>query len=147
MLKPQKAGKGGQTIIYDMHEGTQKELDLESSEDEWSVESDSSCTKGESSEGESEMSSLDVMGIVLRDPTEVAKPVVPTSCEEEEKLGKMLSKSLSPEERSEYMRMLKRHPTLFISDYSQITSVSVLQHHINLKPRNKPVARKLNSLV
>ena len=32
----------GQTIVYDLREGREKKLEIESSKDEWSVESDSS---------------------------------------------------------------------------------------------------------
>jgi len=41
--------------------------------------------------------------------------------------------------------MLKRYPTIF-TDYSQITSVSAIEHHIELKPKAKPVVQKLRRL-
>ena len=67
MLKPQRGGKMGQTIVYDLREGRKNNLDIESSEDEWSVESDSSYSGESSSYEGTKMSSLDVMGIVLKE--------------------------------------------------------------------------------
>ncbi|MCO5552362.1 hypothetical protein L7F22_005873 [Adiantum nelumboides] len=42
--------------------------------------------------------------------------------------------------------MFKRYPHLFISDYSMIKGVDVIQHHIDLKPDAKPIAQKLRKL-
>ena len=42
--------------------------------------------------------------------------------------------------------MLRRHSSLFISNYEQISGVTVVQHHINLKPNSKPVAQKLRRM-
>ncbi|MCO5567636.1 hypothetical protein L7F22_021330 [Adiantum nelumboides] len=42
--------------------------------------------------------------------------------------------------------MFKRYPRLFITDYSMIKGVDVIQHHIDLKPNAKPVAQKLRRL-
>ena len=42
--------------------------------------------------------------------------------------------------------MLKKHPSLFISHYSKILGVTVVQHQINFKPNMKPVAQRLQRL-
>ncbi|MCO5593318.1 hypothetical protein L7F22_047328 [Adiantum nelumboides] len=60
-LRPtQKVGGKQKKIVYDMKQGRQQDLDMETSMDEWST---SSC-----SSSEEDASSLEVMGIVLRDP-------------------------------------------------------------------------------
>ncbi|MCO5596700.1 hypothetical protein L7F22_050768 [Adiantum nelumboides] len=64
----------------------------------------------------------------------------------EERLRKMLSKDLTKEEEEDYINMFKRYPHLFITDYSMIKGVDVIQHHIDLKPDAKPVAQKLRRL-
>ncbi|MCO5549113.1 hypothetical protein L7F22_002579 [Adiantum nelumboides] len=58
----------------------------------------------------------------------------------------MLSKDLTKEEEEDYINMFKRYPHLFITDYSMIKGVDVIQHHIDLKPDAKPVAQKLRRL-
>ncbi|MCO5551944.1 hypothetical protein L7F22_005451 [Adiantum nelumboides] len=64
----------------------------------------------------------------------------------EEQLRKMLSKDLTKEEEEDYINMFKRYPHLFITDYSMIKGVDVIQHHIDLKPDAKLVAQKLRRL-
>ena len=61
----------------------------------------------------------------------------------DEDLERMLAKDLSTEEKEEFKIMLKRHPSLFISDYCEISGVTVVEHQINLKPNQKLVAQKL----
>ena len=56
----------------------------------------------------------------------------------------MLAKDLSVEEKEDFKVMLRRYPSLFISDYGEITGVTAVQHQINLKPNQKPVAQKLH---
>ncbi|MCO5566703.1 hypothetical protein L7F22_020381 [Adiantum nelumboides] len=58
----------------------------------------------------------------------------------------MLAKDLTKEEEEDYINMFKRYPHLFITDYSMIKGVNVIQHHIDLKPDAKPVAQKLRRL-
>ncbi|MCO5580554.1 hypothetical protein L7F22_034422 [Adiantum nelumboides] len=58
----------------------------------------------------------------------------------------MLAKDLTKEEEEDYINMFKRYPHLFITDYSMIKGVDVIQHHIDLKPDAKPVAQKLRRL-
>ncbi|MCO5614953.1 hypothetical protein L7F22_069239 [Adiantum nelumboides] len=58
----------------------------------------------------------------------------------------MLSKGLTKEEEKDYINMFKRYPNLFITDYLMIKGVDVIQHHIDLKPKGKPVAQKLRRL-
>ncbi|MCO5601693.1 hypothetical protein L7F22_055816 [Adiantum nelumboides] len=64
----------------------------------------------------------------------------------EERFRNMLAKDLTKEEEENYINMLKRYPHLFITDYSMIKGVDVIQHHIDLKPVAKPVAQKLRKL-
>ena len=42
--------------------------------------------------------------------------------------------------------MLRKHSSLFISDLTQMTGVTAIQHHINLKEECKPVVQKLRRL-
>ena len=58
----------------------------------------------------------------------------------------MIAKDLSAEEREGFKVMLRKHPSLFISDYPKISGVTAVQHQINLKPNMKPVAQKLRRL-
>ena len=64
----------------------------------------------------------------------------------DEDLEKMLAKDLSVEEKENFKVMLRRYPSLFISDYGEITGVTAVQHQINLKPNRKSVAQKLRRL-
>ncbi|MCO5579085.1 hypothetical protein L7F22_032937 [Adiantum nelumboides] len=64
----------------------------------------------------------------------------------EERLRKMLAKDLTKEEEEDYINTFKRYPHLFITEYSMIKGVDVIQHHIDLKPDTKPVAQKLRRL-
>ncbi|MCO5566805.1 hypothetical protein L7F22_020486 [Adiantum nelumboides] len=65
----------------------------------------------------------------------------------EKQFRKMLGKDLTKEEEEDYINMFKRYPHLFITDYSMIKGVDVIQHHIDLKPDAKPIAQKLRRLV
>ncbi|MCO5610910.1 hypothetical protein L7F22_065154 [Adiantum nelumboides] len=65
---------------------------------------------------------------------------------DEGKLAKMLAKDLTQEERQAYLAMLEGYPKLFINGYDQITGVSMVQHHINLKDGAKPVVQRLQRL-
>ncbi|MCO5556434.1 hypothetical protein L7F22_009983 [Adiantum nelumboides] len=64
----------------------------------------------------------------------------------EERLRKMLAKDLTKEEEEDYINMLKWYPHLFITDYSMIKGVDVIQGHIDLKLDAKLVAQKLRRL-
>ncbi|MCO5570179.1 hypothetical protein L7F22_023897 [Adiantum nelumboides] len=61
----------------------------------------------------------------------------------EERFRNMLAKDLTKEEEEDYINMFKRYPHLFITNYSMIKGVDVIQHHIDLKLDAKPVAQKL----
>ena len=58
----------------------------------------------------------------------------------------MLAKDLLATEKEEFKVMLRKHPSLFIFYYCEISGVTVLEHQINLKPNQKPVAQKLRRL-
>ena len=44
------------------------------------------------------------------------------------------------------MNVLKKHASLFISDYTHITGVTAVKHHIHLKEGSKPVVQRLRRL-
>ncbi|MCO5572576.1 hypothetical protein L7F22_026332 [Adiantum nelumboides] len=96
---------------------------------------------------------MEVMGLVFQHSqakgSSTSKEVEVVAKEEpmmEERLRKMLSKDLTKEEEEDYINMFKRYPHLFITDYSMIKGVDVIQHHIDLKLDAKPVAQKLRRL-
>ncbi|MCO5555429.1 hypothetical protein L7F22_008974 [Adiantum nelumboides] len=101
----------------------------------------------------SEESSMEVMGLVLQQPqakgSSTSKEVKVVTQEEpmlEKRFRKMLAKDLTKEEEEDYINMFKRYSHLFITDYSMIKGVDVIQHHIDLKPDAKPIAQKLRRL-
>ncbi|MCO5589272.1 hypothetical protein L7F22_043238 [Adiantum nelumboides] len=152
----QKWGSGklvlqkGKRIVYDMKLGKQSNICFETSTDE---ESSDESSYGDEESYTSEESSMEVMGLVFQQPQakglSTSKEVEVVAKEEpmmEERLRKMLSKDLTKEEEEDYINMFKRYPHLFITDYSMIKGVDVIQHHIDLKHDAKPVAQKLRRL-
>ncbi|MCO5601704.1 hypothetical protein L7F22_055827 [Adiantum nelumboides] len=152
----QKWGSGklvlqkGKRIVYDMKLGEQSNICFETSTDE---ESSDESSYGDEESYTSEESSMEVMGLVFQQSqakgSSTSKEVEVLAKEEpmmEERLRKMLSKDLTKEEEEDYINMFKRYPHLFITDYSMIKGVDVIQHHIDLKPDAKPVAQKLRRL-
>ncbi|MCO5603742.1 hypothetical protein L7F22_057894 [Adiantum nelumboides] len=143
-LQPHKGAKKGKAIHIDLKDGKHESLDLETSVDEFSS-SDYSTSEEESTiTDESDSSQAEIMGVVLTNPTMVSSINVPQV--EEGKLAKMLAKDLTQEERQAYLAMLEGYRKLFIDGYDQITRVSVVQHHINLKDGAKPVVQRLRRL-
>lgn len=59
-------------------------------------------------------------------------------------MDKMLARDLLATKKEEFKVMLRKHPSLFIFDYGEITGVTMIQHQINLKPNQKPMAQKLH---
>ena len=57
----------------------------------------------------------------------------------------MLAKDLSAAEKEDFKVMLRKHPSLLISDYDEIIGVTAVQHQINLN-NQKPVAQRLRRL-
>lgn len=112
--------------------------------DELSSTDYSSSSENESSEGGSE-SSLEVMGLVINRPPQEGVSISSVQLEDE-KLGKMLAQDLPIEERDAYLDMLRRHSSLFITEYEHIKGVTVIEHHIRLKEGSKPVTQKLRRL-
>ena len=49
-------------------------------------------------------------------------------------------------EKEDFKVMLRKHSSLFISTYCDITNINVQEHDINLKPNYKPMAQKLRRL-
>ena len=130
-----------------MKDGSVRDMKMEATEDEWSSDDSSSTmessSSSDSSESESE-SSLEVMGVTLGNPNHYKQS--DKECLSDDKMEKMLAKDLTKSEKEMYRDMLRRHSSLFISNYEQISGVTVVQHHINLKPGFKPVAQKLRRL-
>ena len=80
--------------MYNLREGRQENLSLETSEDEWSTHNSSSMGEGSSSEESESDSLLEVLGVVLKDSTlaggESTKGVL-----KEEDMEMMLAKDLT----------------------------------------------------
>ncbi|MCO5599494.1 hypothetical protein L7F22_053598 [Adiantum nelumboides] len=141
----------GKRIVYDMKLGKQSNICFETSTDEESESDESSY--GDEESYTSEESSMEVISLVFQQPqakgASTSKEIEVMAQEEpivEERLRKMLAKDLTKEEEENYINMFKRYPHLFITDYSMIKGVDVIQHHIDLKPDAKPVAQKLRRL-
>ena len=81
-------------------------------------------------------------GVTLREPSKCARDDLGNDLKDEA-LEKMIAKDLSAEEREDFKVMLRKHPSLFIFYYSEVSGVTIVQHQINLKPNIKPVAQKL----
>ena len=130
--------------MYNLKEGKHECLEIETSkESDSSTEPSSSVTSKSTSESGSECdSSLEICGVTLRDPSE---NISGNSQKElkDEGVEKMLAKDLSMEEKEEFKIMLRKHPSLFISDYCEILRVTVVEHQINLKPNQKSMAHNL----
>ncbi|MCO5548767.1 hypothetical protein L7F22_002229 [Adiantum nelumboides] len=140
----------GKRIVYDMKLGKQSNICFEISTDE---DSSDEGSYGDEESYTSKESSMELMGLVFQQPqakgSSTSKEVEVVAKEEpmmEEQLRKMLSKDLTKEEEEDYINMFKRYPHLFITDYSMIKGVDVIQHHIDLKPDAKSVAQKLRRL-
>ena len=132
--------------MYNTKEGTLENLEVETSEESESNSSSSASMDGETSTSSSEYdSSLEVCGVALREPSECVGGCSRKELKDED-LEKMIAKDLSTEEREGFKVMLKKHPSLFISDYFEISGVTVVQHQINLNPNMKPVAQRLQRL-
>ncbi|MCO5558646.1 hypothetical protein L7F22_012232 [Adiantum nelumboides] len=153
----QKWGSGklvlqkGKRIVYDMKLGKQSNICFETSTDEESESDESSY--GDEESYTIEESSMEVMGLVFQQPqakgSSTSKEVEVKVQEEpmlEERLTNMLAKDLTKEEEEDYINMFKRYPHRFITEYSMIKGVDVIQHYIDLKPDAKPVAQKLRKL-
>ncbi|MCO5608631.1 hypothetical protein L7F22_062844 [Adiantum nelumboides] len=138
----------GKRIVYDMKLGKQSNICFETSTDE---DSSDESSYGDEESYTSEESSMEVMGLVFQQPQAKGSLMeVEVTAQEEpmlkERFRNMLSKDLTKEEGEDYINMFKRYPHLFITDYSMIKGVDVIQHHIALKPDAKPVAQKLRRL-
>ena len=52
----------------------------------------------------------------------------------------LANKDLTKSEKEMYKDILRRHSSLFISNYEHISGATMDEHHINLKPGFKTVA-------
>ena len=146
VLKPPRKGdKPRGTIVYNLREGRQENLILETSKNEWSIEDSSSINEGSSSEESESDSLLNVLGAVLKESNLVGGESTKGVLKDDE-MEKMLAKDFLDKEKEEFKVMLRKHSSLFIPEYCDITGVNVVEHYINLKPNCKPVAQKLRRL-
>ncbi|MCO5568794.1 hypothetical protein L7F22_022494 [Adiantum nelumboides] len=139
----QKWGSGklvlqkGKRIVYDMKLGKQSNIWFETSTDE---DSSDESSYGDEESYTSDESSMEVMGLVFQQPqAKGSSTEVEVTAQEEPMLEKrfrnMLAKDLTKEKEEDYINTFKRYPHLFITDYSMIKGVDVIQHHIDLKKR------------
>ena len=126
--------------MYSMKSERHQCLEVETSEKSESSFGSTASTGEETSQDSSECdSSLEVCGI--KGPSENGGESSQKRLNDED-LEKMLAKDLYVEEKEDKV-MLRRYTSLFIFDYGEITGVTAVQHQINLKPNQKPVAQKL----
>ncbi|MCO5601803.1 hypothetical protein L7F22_055928 [Adiantum nelumboides] len=132
-LSPHKGiGKKTKVVRYNMKTGKQGKMEFETSANDFSSFGYSTTTEEESTTSEeSDSSGEEEMGLILTEPNKVDLLDIPRV--EESKLAKILAKDLTEKEKQAYLTMLEDFPRLFIEGYDQITRVTVVQHHINLK--------------
>ena len=114
--------------MYNMKEGKQESLELETSKDESSMEDSSSMAEDTSSDSRSESesdSSLEVCVIVLKQSTSSDGESTSGELKDEEREN-MLAKDLSDGEKEEFKVMLRKHSHLFISNYREISHLFVI---------------------
>ena len=120
-----------------MKEGKQECLEVETSkESESSMGSLSSTSKSTSLSSSECDNSLEICGVTLKEPREDGGESSQKELRDED-LEKMLAKDLSVEEKEDFKVMLRKHPSIFISDYFEISGVTVVEHQINLKANQK----------
>ena len=123
ILKP-SGQKPGEVIVYNMKEGKQKFLEEETSEEsELSVDPSSSASESTSQSSSECDSSLEICGVTLREPWENGGESSQKRLNDED-LEKILAKDL--EEKEDFKVMLRRYPSLFISDYGEIIGVTAV---------------------
>ena len=145
-LRPRMGGHS-RKVVYNLKNGRQENLELETSADEWSSSGCSSSVGEEESSSEESDSTLKVMGVTIKETTSSEdNPRIQMEKLWDASLEKMLSKDIKEEEREGYVNVLKKHASLFISDYTHITGVTAVKHHIHLKEGSKPVVQRLRRL-
>ena len=82
---------------------------------------------------------------MIKDPGQGSSEVSQKELGDDE-LKKMLAKDLTPAKKENFKVVLRKYPSLFISNYSGTPGVTVVEHQINLKANQKPVAQKLQRL-
>ena len=101
--------------------------------------------EGNSSEESKSDNLLEVLGVFLKESTledgESSKAVL-----KDEDMEKMLANDLLDKEKEDIKVMLRKHSSLFISDYCDIIGVNLVEHYITLKSNSKPMAQKLRIL-
>ena len=128
--------KGKKKVRYDLRTGHSKTLHHNESSSESSLDSEgssiSTSSLGSSSESgtdeEPTIASTELFGVTL-----AASPSH-GNCDDviksHELNVKMLSSSLTMEEKKEYLNMLDEFPGLFANSYKELKGVEVVQHHI-----------------
>ena len=123
-------------IVYNMKEGRQEPLHLETFVDETSSVKSLDTPSSEITFDDSD-SPLEVMGVAISRLKAKENGMI------DFQLESMLSKDLAQDEKEAYMGMLRRYSKIFIFDYNHIRGVTVIQHHIHLKEGSKPIAQNL----
>ena len=132
VLKP-LGQRPGEVIVYNMKEGKQEFLEMETLEEsKSSTDSSTSASESESQSSSEYDSPLKVCGVTIKDPSEGISGVSQKELRDDE-LEKMLAKDLTPAEKESFKVVLRKYPSLFISNYSQISGVTMVEHKINLK--------------
>ena len=145
VIKP-PGQKPGEVVVYNTKSGRHEFLEVETLEESESSRGSSSYESEDTSRDSNECdNSLEVCGITLKQPSKNDGERSQKEMKDED-LEKMLAKALSATEKEEFKVMLRNHPPLFIYDYCEILGVTMIEHHINLKPNQKPVAQKLQRL-
>ena len=126
--------------MYNMKNGKQECLEVETSEESESSAGSSSSASEDTSQSSSKCDSpLEVCGVTLKEPGENGGESSKRELRDKD-LEKMIAKDLSVEEKEELKVMLRKHPFLYTFDYPKTLGVMVVEHQINLKPNQKPVA-------
>ena len=113
---------------------------METSEESKSSADISTSVSKNASQSSSECDSpLEVCKVMIKDPNIGSSRVSQKELGDDE-LEKMLAKDLTPAEKENFKVLLRKYPSLFISNYSKIAGVTMVEHQINLKANQKPVA-------
>ena len=132
--------------MYNMKEGKQECLEMETSKESKSSTNSPTSASESASQSSSECDSpLEVCKVTIKDPGEGSSRVSQKELRDDE-LDKMLAKDLTPTKKEDFKVVLRKYPSLFISNYSEIVGVTMVEHKINLKANKKPVALKLKRL-
>ena len=114
--------------MYNMKSGRQECLEVETSKESESSWGSSAYESEDTSRDSSVCdSSLEVCGITLKEPSNDGGESPQKELRDED-LEKMLAKDLSATKKEKFKIMLRKHLSFFISNYSKILGVTVVEH-------------------